>query len=556
MSDRSRMPPRQSSHSSASSRRELVYCHRCQNEWYRDQHGLECPSCHSDFTEILENDSSDPREDMHGDDFSDDDNHDDFGHRHFPGPSHDYHGIHNSQPPGFTLRMGGNSGPSISFRTIRTEYGGGSPSGHSGHTSPPGNLFGAGHVTGGLSQNPNPRSPFAPPNFDHFPPSASRSQGQSPLPPDPSRRPPPTPTPNFGNGGGPIAEMFTSIIQNIIGNNANDNNPRGPFYNQQQQQQQQQEQQQQQPGMGAMGGMPGGFPGGPFGDPRYPGAGQNNPGQGSHQAEGFGQGSRSNNPTPPGMPENPFFSQVPRGRGMTYYSSTRTWTGPNGEVRTIRTSSPMPPPGGQDNQQAALDLTEILVSILGANAQGGDEAHGVPPFLRAFGLGHGPSGDYVWSQQDMDRILSQLMEQHQGNAPPPASEEAIKNLPKVKVTQEQVDEGTECVICQDEYKSDEEVVKLPCKHLYHEECVKRWLETHDACPICRTPITPEDQRPRRPGPPGTSGGPPQAPFGGNPGPSSAGGSGSGGNPNMQTSSGSGGGNGARWSWSASFGRSN
>ena len=33
--------------------RELVLCHQCQDEWYRDEHGLVCPSCGSDFVEIV-----------------------------------------------------------------------------------------------------------------------------------------------------------------------------------------------------------------------------------------------------------------------------------------------------------------------------------------------------------------------------------------------------------------------------------------------------------------------------------------------------------------------
>ncbi|KAL9095227.1 MAG: hypothetical protein Q9165_002483 [Trypethelium subeluteriae] len=40
--------------------RDMVFCHVCENEWYREEHGLECPSCHSDFTEIIEQDH-DPR---------------------------------------------------------------------------------------------------------------------------------------------------------------------------------------------------------------------------------------------------------------------------------------------------------------------------------------------------------------------------------------------------------------------------------------------------------------------------------------------------------------
>lgn len=33
--------------------RELVFCHQCENEWYRDEHGLVCPECTSEFTEVV-----------------------------------------------------------------------------------------------------------------------------------------------------------------------------------------------------------------------------------------------------------------------------------------------------------------------------------------------------------------------------------------------------------------------------------------------------------------------------------------------------------------------
>ena len=32
---------------------ELVFCHACQNEWHREEHGLQCPQCHSDFVELV-----------------------------------------------------------------------------------------------------------------------------------------------------------------------------------------------------------------------------------------------------------------------------------------------------------------------------------------------------------------------------------------------------------------------------------------------------------------------------------------------------------------------
>ena len=37
----------------APQQRELVYCHECQDEWFRDDSGLVCPTCGSDFVEIV-----------------------------------------------------------------------------------------------------------------------------------------------------------------------------------------------------------------------------------------------------------------------------------------------------------------------------------------------------------------------------------------------------------------------------------------------------------------------------------------------------------------------
>ncbi|PHH62244.1 hypothetical protein CDD81_7304 [Ophiocordyceps australis] len=41
--------------------RELVYCHACTHEWYRDGPNIDCPECGGDITEII-NPDNDPRE--------------------------------------------------------------------------------------------------------------------------------------------------------------------------------------------------------------------------------------------------------------------------------------------------------------------------------------------------------------------------------------------------------------------------------------------------------------------------------------------------------------
>ncbi|KAL7949856.1 hypothetical protein V8C42DRAFT_350679 [Trichoderma barbatum] len=48
-------------HLDANAGREVVYCHACAAEWYRDERGLLCPSCGGDITEIISPDN-DPRE--------------------------------------------------------------------------------------------------------------------------------------------------------------------------------------------------------------------------------------------------------------------------------------------------------------------------------------------------------------------------------------------------------------------------------------------------------------------------------------------------------------
>lgn len=45
-------------HLDATTGREVVYCHACANEWYRDEEGLTCPMCHGDVTEIVRYPSS------------------------------------------------------------------------------------------------------------------------------------------------------------------------------------------------------------------------------------------------------------------------------------------------------------------------------------------------------------------------------------------------------------------------------------------------------------------------------------------------------------------
>ena len=42
-----------------------------------------------------------------------------------------------------------------------------------------------------------------------------------------------------------------------------------------------------------------------------------------------------------------------------------------------------------------------------------------------------------------------------------------------------------CTICLEEYKDEEPLTQLKCKHQYHPICIESWFERQKSCPTCR-----------------------------------------------------------------------
>lgn len=42
----------------------------------------------------------------------------------------------------------------------------------------------------------------------------------------------------------------------------------------------------------------------------------------------------------------------------------------------------------------------------------------------------------------------------------------------------------ECVICYAAYRSGDMLTTLPCAHMFHSECINRWLKERKNCPLC------------------------------------------------------------------------
>ncbi|XP_078172477.1 uncharacterized protein LOC144566338 [Carex rostrata] len=45
-----------------------------------------------------------------------------------------------------------------------------------------------------------------------------------------------------------------------------------------------------------------------------------------------------------------------------------------------------------------------------------------------------------------------------------------------------------CAVCLEKVRGKKKVMRLPCSHKYHSDCVLPWLVTHPDCPCCRSAV--------------------------------------------------------------------
>ena len=89
-------------------------------------------------------------------------------------------------------------------------------------------------------------------------------------------------------------------------------------------------------------------------------------------------------------------------------------------------------------------------------------------------------------------FINNMQNQHEGN--PPAAKTSIEKLKHFKMEKKYCKksesdsnklEFPECSICLMEINEGQDTILIPCGHMFHDNCVTKWLNMHNTCPLCR-----------------------------------------------------------------------
>lgn len=105
---------------------------------------------------------------------------------------------------------------------------------------------------------------------------------------------------------------------------------------------------------------------------------------------------------------------------------------------------------------------------------GGGGRPGAGGHFAGLSFGHG-AGDIVMSEEGLQEVIEQSRRAH-----------LMHELPRETFDPDRHKELVECDLCLEDYKAGDELMRLPCMHLFHSACVAPWMQKSYTCPVCQT----------------------------------------------------------------------
>ena len=154
------------------------------------------------------------------------------------------------------------------------------------------------------------------------------------------------------------------------------------------------------------------------------------------------------------------------------------------QVRTIERV-----PGGFISRTMLVPMQNTPFGNLGMmRTLSGEEGHGEDEFFQQF-MNHSNFirlNRFLFIPAFLHQLLQQLANPNRG-----VEEGELNQLEKIKYQKPQnvkAGEEDKCTICITEFNDGEELRKLPCKHIFHPQCVDTWLVQNSHCPVCKLDV--------------------------------------------------------------------
>ncbi|CAO2194986.1 unnamed protein product [Urochloa humidicola] len=134
--------------------------------------------------------------------------------------------------------------------------------------------------------------------------------------------------------------------------------------------------------------------------------------------------------------------------------------------------------------------TSVPTLVFGSNSAPGIDSGNVNVVFRGgrrLGIDR-PNFSRFLVGPSLEALFEQLLLHSNRQGPAPAPQSAIDSMPVVKISRRHLSDDPQCPVCKDKFELGAEVREMPCKHLYHTDCIIPWLVQHNSCPVCRHPL--------------------------------------------------------------------
>lgn len=136
-----------------------------------------------------------------------------------------------------------------------------------------------------------------------------------------------------------------------------------------------------------------------------------------------------------------------------------------------------PPHGGHGHGEMGLGRSSRYTGGHGGLARGGGGGGGGPHVAAHYAHQLAYYSDALTGERGLQEAIEQSKKAH-----------LMRELPREKYHPERHKGLVECELCLMDYDTGDELMRLPCLHLFHSQCVSPWLHKSYTCPVCQTDV--------------------------------------------------------------------